>query len=68
MLKDAEVIPYNTFSYDDPTASVKEGRGALYDWIPLGYVSSDGSTRAVSRTVEYALVSLLVSRADCVRQ
>lgn len=55
MLKDAEVPPYNTFSYTDPTASVKEGRGALYDWIPLGYVSSDRSTRAISRTVEYSL-------------
>nr|OQO29935.1 hypothetical protein B0A51_02931 [Rachicladosporium sp. CCFEE 5018] len=55
MLKDAEVQPYNTFSFTDPSASVKEGRGALYDWIPLGYVSSDRSTRAVSRTVEYAL-------------
>nr|OQO29523.1 hypothetical protein B0A51_02615 [Rachicladosporium sp. CCFEE 5018] len=55
MLKDAEVQPYNTFSFTDPSASVKEGRGALNDWIPLGYVSSDRSTRAVSRTVEYAL-------------
>ncbi|KAI6899081.1 alpha-1,2-mannosidase, putative subfamily [Hortaea werneckii] len=55
MLKDAEVQPYNTFSFTDFTASVKEGRGALYDWIPLGYVSSDRSTRPVSRTVEYAL-------------
>ncbi|KAK5137294.1 hypothetical protein LTR08_000264 [Meristemomyces frigidus] len=55
MVKDAEVVPYNTFSYTDFTASVKEGRGALSDWLALGYVSSDGSTRAVSRTVEYAL-------------
>ncbi|KAM0722627.1 hypothetical protein Q7P37_002068 [Cladosporium fusiforme] len=55
MVKDAEVLPYNTFSLTDPSASVKEGRGALSDWIPLGYVSSDRSTRAVSRTVEYAL-------------
>lgn len=55
MVKDAEVQPYNTFSLTDPSASVKEGRGALYDWIPLGYVSSDQSTRAVSRSVEYAL-------------
>lgn len=55
MVKDAEFQPFNTFSLTDPSASVKEGRGALYDWIPLGYVSSDRSTRAVSRTVEYAL-------------
>ncbi|KAK3680163.1 hypothetical protein LTR78_000540 [Recurvomyces mirabilis] len=55
MLKDAEVIPYNTFSFTDPTASVKEGRGALGDWKNLGYVSADGNTRALSRSVEYAL-------------
>jgi putative alpha-1,2-mannosidase len=62
MKKDAEVQPYNTYSYDDPTASVKEGRGALYDWIPLGYVSADRSTRAVSRTVEYALNDFALSQ------
>lgn len=62
MLKDAEVVPYNTFSYTDSTASVKEGRGALYDWIPLGYVSSDRSTRAISRTVEYALNDFSLSQ------
>ncbi|KAI9706203.1 MAG: hypothetical protein M1820_004964 [Bogoriella megaspora] len=62
MVKDAEVVPYNTFSYDDPTASVKEGRGALYDWIPLGYVSSDKSTRYVSRSVEYALNDFSLSQ------
>lgn len=55
MLKNAEVQPYNTFSLTDPSASVKEGRGALNDWISLGYVSSDKSTRCISRTVEYAL-------------
>lgn len=55
MLKDAEVQPYNTFSYDDETSSVKEGRGSLYDWIPLGYVSNDRSSRSVSKTVEYSL-------------
>lgn len=55
MVKDAEVQPYNTFSLTDSSGSVKEGRGALHDWIPLGYISSDRSTRAVSRSVEYAL-------------
>ena len=30
MLKDAEVLPYNTFSLVDPSNSIKEGRGALY--------------------------------------
>lgn len=55
MVKDAEVQPYNTFSAVDPTGSVKEGRGSLFDWIPLGYVSSDRSTRSLSKTVEYSL-------------
>lgn len=35
MLKDAEILPYNTFSLLDQTGSVKEGRGALYDRIPV---------------------------------
>ena len=55
MLKDAEIVPYNTFSPLDMTGSVKEGRGALFDWVPLGYLSQDGSARSLSRTVEYAL-------------
>ncbi|KAI1196856.1 glycoside hydrolase family 92 protein [Nemania serpens] len=54
MVKDAEVTPPNTFILDDPTASVKEGRGALGDWKKLGYVSAE-STRCISRSVEYSL-------------
>lgn len=53
MLKNAEVTPYNTFSVLDPSASLKEGRGALGDWKKLGYVSTD-NTRCISRTVEYS--------------
>lgn len=60
MLKNAEVQPINTFSHDDESASVKEGRGALDDWLKVGYVSST-STRAISRTVEYALNDYAVS-------
>lgn len=60
MVKDAEVQPYNTFSPLDQTGSVKEGRGSLYDWIPLGYVSNN-SSRSVSKTVEYALNDYAVS-------
>lgn len=55
MLKDAEVVPYNTFSNLDLTGSVKEGRGALYDWIPLGFLSQDRSARSLSKSVEYSL-------------
>ncbi|KAK7752139.1 hypothetical protein SLS62_005883 [Diatrype stigma] len=53
MVKNAEVTPYNTFTVLDPSASVKEGRGALDDWKRLGYVSTD-NTRCISRTVEYS--------------
>lgn len=55
MKKDAEVTPFNTFNLVDPSNGIQQGRGALYDWIPLGYISSDKSTRAISRTIEYAL-------------
>ena len=55
MLKDAEVVPFNTYSPVDFTNGIKEGRGALYDWKPLGYLSSDRSTRSISRTIEYSL-------------
>ncbi|KAK5999247.1 putative secreted glycosidase [Cladobotryum mycophilum] len=54
MVKNAEVVPYNTFTPKDPTGSLKEGRGALTDWLELGYLSVDRSTRSISRTVEYA--------------
>ncbi|KAJ5160250.1 uncharacterized protein N7482_007254 [Penicillium canariense] len=54
MVKDAEVTPAN--SPVDPMApdsSTHEGRGALPDWLNLGYITPTYS-RAVSRAVEYA--------------
>ncbi len=54
VLTDAEVVPYNNFDLQDPTASTKEGRGALPDWLDYGFVTPNFS-RSVSRTVEYAL-------------
>lgn len=54
MVKDAEVVPPN--QPPDPMApdsSTKEGRGALPDWLHLGYITPRFS-RAVSRAVEYA--------------
>jgi putative alpha-1,2-mannosidase len=33
--KDAELQLHITYSIDDPSASAKEGRDALYDWISL---------------------------------
>lgn len=62
MKKDAEVVPYNTFDPTDYTASTKEGRGALLDWLELGYVSQDRSTRCISRTVEYSLNDFALSQ------
>ena len=61
MLSDAELVPYNTFDFGDPTGSVQNGRGALPDWLALGYVSmydpatGTGFGRCISRTVEYGL-------------
>ncbi|KAB8070251.1 glycosyl hydrolase [Aspergillus leporis] len=62
MKTDAEVIPYNTYDPTDFTASTKEGRGALGDWIELGYVSQDRNTRCISRTVEYSLNDFAISQ------
>lgn len=62
MVKNAEVLPYNTFSLDDLTGSTKEGRGALYDWLEVGYISVDRSGRCISRTVEYSLNDFALSQ------
>ncbi|KAF1998529.1 glycoside hydrolase family 92 protein [Amniculicola lignicola CBS 123094] len=60
--KDAEVLPFFDQNPVDPQGSLKEGRSALDDWIPLGYVSADRNTRAVSKTVEYSLNDFAVSQ------
>ncbi|RDW86774.1 uncharacterized protein DSM5745_03416 [Aspergillus mulundensis] len=62
MKTNAEVVPYNTHDPTDYTASTKEGRGALLDWLELGYVSKDRSTRCISRTVEYSLNDFAISQ------
>ena len=62
MKKDAEVVPYNTFNPADLTGSLKEGRGALTDWLELGYLSEDRSTRCISRTIEYSLNDFALSQ------
>ncbi|KAF4222888.1 hypothetical protein CNMCM8980_006619 [Aspergillus fumigatiaffinis] len=62
MKTDAEVVPYNTFDPKDLSASTKEGRGALGDWLELGYVSQDRNTRCISRTVEYSLNDFALSQ------
>jgi len=60
--KDADVVPFFDQNPVDPQGSLKEGRSALDDWIQLGYVSADRSTRAVSKTVEYSLNDFAVSQ------
>jgi putative alpha-1,2-mannosidase len=62
MKTNAEKVPYNTYDPTDFTASTKEGRGALLDWLELGYVSQDRSTRCISRTVEYSLNDFALSQ------
>ena len=62
MKKDAEAVPFYDFNPVDPKGSVKEGRGALGDWMSFGYVSFDRSTRCVSRTAEYALNDFAMSQ------
>lgn len=62
MKKDAEVVPFNTFSQIDPSNGIQQGRGALPDWLTYGYVTSDKSTRAISRTIEYSLNDFSLSQ------
>ncbi|KAL4796892.1 glycosyl hydrolase family 92-domain-containing protein [Aspergillus venezuelensis] len=62
MKTNAEVLPHNTHDPIDFSASTKEGRGALNDWLELGYVSQDRNTRCISRTVEYSLNDFAVSQ------
>jgi len=61
MKTDAELTPYNTFDPGDTTASTKEGRGALPDWLNLGWISPTYS-RSVSRTIEYSLNDFSVTQ------
>ncbi|KAF2463050.1 glycosyl hydrolase [Lindgomyces ingoldianus] len=60
--RDAEVLPFWDSNPVDPQGSLKEGRSALDDWIPLGYISADRNTRCVSKTVEYSLNDFAVSQ------
>lgn len=53
MRTDAEVVPPNNNDPIAPDSSTKEGRGALPDWLSLGYITPRFS-RAVSRAVEYS--------------
>lgn len=53
MQTNAETVPPNNNDPIAPDSSTKEGRGALPDWLSLGYITPRFS-RAVSRAVEYS--------------
>ncbi|KAI8960699.1 glycoside hydrolase family 92 protein [Daldinia sp. FL1419] len=53
MATDAEKVPPNNDDPRDKTASTKEGRGALPDWIDRGYITTKYK-RSVTRAIEYA--------------
>ncbi|KAI0204964.1 glycoside hydrolase family 92 protein [Astrocystis sublimbata] len=54
MVTDGEVVPPNNNDPRDPSASTKQGRGALPDWIEKGYITTK-YRRSVSQAIEYAL-------------
>jgi predicted alpha-1,2-mannosidase len=54
MVKDAEVTPPNNNDPRDPSSSTKEGRGALPDWISLGFLTPTYG-RSVTRAIEYSV-------------
>lgn len=54
MVKNAEVAPPNNNDPRDPSSSTKEGRGALPDWLQLGYITPKYG-RSVTRAIEYSV-------------
>jgi predicted alpha-1,2-mannosidase len=54
MVKDAEVTPPNNNDPQAKDSSTQQGRGALPDWLSLGYLTTK-YTRSVSRAVEYSV-------------
>ncbi|OHW90470.1 glycosyl hydrolase family 92 protein [Colletotrichum incanum] len=54
MLKNGEVTPPPNNDPRDRSGSTKEGRGALPDWLELGWISPRFA-RAVTRAVEYSV-------------
>ncbi|KAF1949908.1 glycosyl hydrolase [Byssothecium circinans] len=53
MQTNAEKVPANNNDTKAPDSSTKEGRGALPDWLQLGWITPTYS-RAVSRAIEYS--------------
>jgi predicted alpha-1,2-mannosidase len=54
MVKNAEVTPENNNDTRDLSSSTKEGRGALPDWLSLGYITPRYG-RSVTRAIEYSV-------------
>ncbi|KAK8052126.1 hypothetical protein PG993_003511 [Apiospora rasikravindrae] len=54
MVTDAETVPPNNNDSRDRSASTKEGRGALPDWLEHGYITTKYK-RSVSQAVEYSV-------------
>ena len=61
MLKNAEVTPVNNNDPRDLSSSTKECRGALPDWLELGYITPKYG-RAVTRAVEYSVNDFSLSQ------
>ncbi|KAN0104401.1 glycoside hydrolase family 92 protein [Hyaloscypha variabilis] len=61
MQKNAEVTPLNNNDPRDLSSSTKEGRGALPDWLELGYITPKYG-RAVTRAVEYSVNDFALSQ------
>jgi predicted alpha-1,2-mannosidase len=61
MQKNAEVTPQNNNDPRDLSSSTKEGRGALPDWLELGYITPKYG-RAVTRAVEYSVNDFSLSQ------
>ncbi|KAE9363067.1 glycoside hydrolase family 92 protein [Stipitochalara longipes BDJ] len=61
MQKNAEVTPVNNNDPRDLSSSTKEGRGALPDWLELGYITPKYG-RAVTRAIEYSVNDFSLSQ------
>ncbi|KAK1727470.1 hypothetical protein CaCOL14_008746 [Colletotrichum acutatum] len=61
MLTNGETPPPPNNDPRDPSSSTKEGRGALPDWLDLGFISPNYA-RAVTRAVEYAVNDFAISQ------
>jgi putative alpha-1,2-mannosidase len=59
--RDAEVTPINNNDPRDPSSSTKEGRGALSDWLSLGYITPKYG-KSGTTAVEYSVNDFSLSQ------